>query len=127
MGKTSLALNIAENVCFKSNIPVGIFSLEMSAEQLVHRIVCSQAEVESDKIKTGALNGIEYQRIVGSVSDMQKHVMIIDDQAGLKNHRSARTCPAHERKLWHWISWSSTICSSFPVRVTNRIGRKPSK
>lgn len=84
MGKTSLALNIAENVCFKSHIPVGIFSLEMSGEQLVHRIICSQAEVESDKIKTGSLDGLEYQRIVSSVSEMQKNVMIIDDQPGLK-------------------------------------------
>ncbi len=84
MGKTSFALNIAENVCFKSQIPVGIFSLEMSAEQLVHRIVCSQAEVESDKIKTGAINGIEFQRIVAAVNFMQNHVMIIDDQPGLK-------------------------------------------
>lgn len=84
MGKTSFAINIAENVCFKNHIPVGIFSLEMSAEQLVHRIVCSQAEVESDKIKTGSLNGLEYQRIVTCVSEMQRHVMIIDDQAGLK-------------------------------------------
>lgn len=84
MGKTSLAINIAENVCFKSKIPVGIFSLEMSAEQLVHRIVCSQAEVESDRIKTGSLDGMEFQRIVASVNNMQKGVMIIDDQAGLK-------------------------------------------
>jgi len=84
MGKTSLALNIAENVCFKDKIPVGIFSLEMTAEQLVHRIICSQAEVESDKIKTGSLNGLEYQRVVASINEMQKHVMIIDDQAGLK-------------------------------------------
>lgn len=84
MGKTALALNIAENVCFKSKVPVGIFSLEMSAEQLVHRIVCGQAEVESDKIKTGALNGVEFQRIVTTVNDIQQHVMIIDDQAGLK-------------------------------------------
>ncbi|MBN9378478.1 MAG: replicative DNA helicase [Chlamydiales bacterium 38-26] len=84
MGKTALAINIAENVCFKNNIPVGIFSLEMSAEQLVHRIVCSQAEVESDKIKTGSLNGIEFQRIVSAVNMMQEHMMVIDDQPGLK-------------------------------------------
>ncbi len=84
MGKTSLALNIAENVCFKNRVPVGLFSLEMSAEQLVHRIVCSQAEVESDKIKTGSLNGAEFQRIVSAVSGIQNHVMVIDDQAGLK-------------------------------------------
>jgi replicative DNA helicase len=84
MGKTALALNIAENVCFKSHTPVGIFSLEMSAEQLVHRIICSQSQVESNKIKTGSLNGPEFQRIVQSVGQMQNHVMIIDDQAGLK-------------------------------------------
>jgi replicative DNA helicase len=84
MGKTALAINIAENVCFKNQIPVGVFSLEMSAEQLVHRIVCSQSEVESDKIKTGALNGMEYQRIVESVSEMQRYPMLIDDQPGLK-------------------------------------------
>lgn len=84
MGKTAFALNIAENVCFKSNEPVGIFSLEMTAEQLLHRIVCSQAEVESDKIRTGALSGLEFQRIVSSVALMQNHTMVIDDQPGLK-------------------------------------------
>lgn len=84
MGKTALALNIAENVCFKSNVPVGIFSLEMSAEQLVHRIICSQSQVESNKIKTGSLDNREFQRVVQSVGEMQNHVMIIDDQAGLK-------------------------------------------
>jgi replicative DNA helicase len=84
MGKTALALNIAENICFKNNLSVGIFSLEMTADQLLHRIICSQAEVESDKIRTGALNGTEFQRVVSSVSQMQKHTMIIDDSPGLK-------------------------------------------
>lgn len=84
MGKTALALNLAENICFKNKIAVGIFSLEMSASQLAHRLICSQSEVESDKIKTGALNGIEYQRIVGAVHTMQGHTLIIDDQPGLK-------------------------------------------
>lgn len=84
MGKTALAINFAENICFKNNIPVGVFSLEMSAEQLVHRIICSQAEVESDKIRTGSLNGIEFQRVVNSVNQLQNYNMIIDDQPGLK-------------------------------------------
>ncbi len=84
MGKTALALNIAENICFKNGLPVGIFSLEMSAEQLVHRMICSQAEVESDKIKTGSLNGLEFQRIVATVGQIQDHQLIIDDQPGLK-------------------------------------------
>jgi replicative DNA helicase len=84
MGKTALAVNIAENVCFKNNLPVGIFSLEMSADQLVHRIICSQSGVESDKIKTGSLNGTEFQRIYNSVRQMEKHTLVIDDQPGLK-------------------------------------------
>lgn len=84
MGKTALALNLAENVCFKNGIPVGIFSLEMSAEQLVHRIICSQAEVVSDKIRTGSLSGLEFQRIVQTVGELQQHSLIIDDQPGLK-------------------------------------------
>ena len=84
MGKTSMAINIAENICFKNDVPVGIFSLEMSAEQLLHRIICSQSEVESDKILNGSLNGHEYQRIVACVNSMQKHTLLIDDQPGLK-------------------------------------------
>jgi len=84
MGKTALALNIAENVAFKNGCPVGIFSLEMTAEQLLHRMICSQAEVESDKIRTGSLNGVEYQRVVSAVGAMMKGTMVIDDQPGLK-------------------------------------------
>lgn len=84
MGKTALALNIAENVCFRNGIPVGIFSLEMTAEQLLHRIICSQSEVESEKIKKGSISGLEFQRIVSSVNMMQKQTMVIDDQPGLK-------------------------------------------
>lgn len=84
MGKTALAVNIAENICFKGQLPVGIFSLEMSAEQLVHRMVCCQAQVESDKIKTGALSTAEFHRIVEAVKKMGNHTMVIDDQAGLK-------------------------------------------
>ena len=84
MGKTALALNIAENICFKSGLPVGLFSLEMSAEQLMHRLICSQAEIESDKLRTGSLSGAEFQKVVSAVSSMQKGTMVIDDQPGLK-------------------------------------------
>jgi replicative DNA helicase len=84
MGKTALILSIAENICFRNKVPVGIFSLEMSASQLLGRLICSQAEVESQKLQTGSLNGGEYQRIVGAVNNMQKHTMIVDDQPGLK-------------------------------------------
>ena len=84
MGKTALALNICEQICFRNRIPVGVFSLEMSAAQLLHRTICSQSEVESEKIQAGSLNGSEYQRVVAAINDMQKHTMVIDDQPGLK-------------------------------------------
>ena len=103
MGKTAFSINIAEQVCFKGGMPVGIFSLEMTAEQLLHRIICSQAEVESDKIRTGGLSGVEFQRVVSAVGRMQEHTMIIDDQPGLKitdlRARARRMKEAHDIKL----------------------------
>lgn len=103
MGKTALALNIAENVAFRNSLPVGIFSLEMTAEQLLHRMICSQSEVESDKIRTGSLNGIEYQRIVAAVNAMMKGTIVIDDQPGLKitdlRARARRMKESHDIQL----------------------------
>ncbi len=84
MGKTALSLNIAEAVSFKNHIPVGIFSLEMTAQQLVHRIVCSQSEVESNKILTGALSTAEFHQVVEAVNEIQQHIIVIDDQPGVK-------------------------------------------
>lgn len=84
MGKTALAINIASNICFHSKKAVGIFSLEMTAEQLLHRMVCCYAEVESERITKGTLSGAEFQSIVAAVGEMQKHTMLIDDQPGLK-------------------------------------------
>ena len=91
MGKTALGVNIAENICFKSQLPVGMFSLEMSAEQLVHRMISSQSEVESDHIKRGSISGEEYQRVYETVERMRDHTLIIDDQPGLNiNNLRAR-------------------------------------
>lgn len=83
MGKTAFAINVAENICFKNNIPVGIFSLEMSGEQLVHRIIASQSEVEAEKIKKGNISPEEFQRINESVNTIKHHYLVIDDQPGL--------------------------------------------
>ena len=84
MGKTAIAINLAENICFKNHVPVGFFSLEMGATQILHRVISSQSEVESEKILTGSLSGNEYQKVVGAVNRIQKDLMIIDDQPGLK-------------------------------------------
>lgn len=84
MGKTAFAVNIMENVAYKCHLPVAIFSLEMTADELLHRMICSLAEVESDHIRTGSLDGHEYQRIVEAVNTMKQHTIIIDDQPSLK-------------------------------------------
>ena len=55
MGKSAFALNIATNAALRGNAPVAIFSLEMSKEQMVNRILCSEAMVDSNKVRTGKL------------------------------------------------------------------------
>ena len=98
MGKTALALNIAENVCFKSNLPVGIFSLEMSGEQLVNRTISSQSEISAEKIQRGDMTGTDYQKIVAVVEELSNHSFVIDDQPGLSiNDLRARARRMKER------------------------------
>ncbi|PCI76782.1 replicative DNA helicase [Candidatus Aerophobetes bacterium] len=103
MGKTAFVLNIAEHVCFNSGMNVGFFSLEMSADQLLHRMVCSQSGVESEKIQKGTLNGQEYQRVASTLNKMSEHTMIIDDQPGLSisdlRARARRMKEAHNIDL----------------------------
>ena len=84
MGKTAFALNIAANICFKGRMPIGVFSLEMSADQLVDRLIASHSQVEAGKIQVGSLSGDEFQAVCSAVEDMQQHTMVIDDQPGLR-------------------------------------------
>lgn len=83
MGKTALAINIAENISFKSKIPVGVFSLEMSKDQLTHRIISSQSEVDSAKITTGKLTPIEFEKICFVSESIKDYHLIINDTASL--------------------------------------------
>ena len=82
MGKTAFALNIAQNVAIKSKIPVAIFSLEMSKEQLVQRMLCSEAEVDSQKIRTGNMQRKDWDKLANSMSDISEAPLYIDDTAG---------------------------------------------
>ena len=84
MGKTALALNIASNIAFLGKKAVAFFSLEMSAEQLLHRMICAHAEVEAEKVRTGSITGEQFQQLVSSVHIMQKSTLIIEDQPSLR-------------------------------------------
>ena len=82
MGKTAFALNIAQNVAIKEKVPVAIFSLEMSKEQLVQRMLCSQAEVDTQRIKTGNMNQKDWDKIVNAMNDFANAPIFIDDTSG---------------------------------------------
>ena len=82
MGKTAFALNIAQNVAIKAKIPVAIFSLEMSKEQLVQRLLCSEAEVDSQKMRTGNMQRKDWDKLATSMSDISDAPIYIDDSAG---------------------------------------------
>ena len=85
VGKTSLALDIARNVATKAKIPVGIFSLEMSKEQLVDRLLCSEAGVDLWKMRTGHLSDRDedddFPRIGHAMGVLSEAPIFIDDSA----------------------------------------------
>ncbi len=83
MGKTSLALDIARQATLHHNIPVGFFSLEMSSQALVDRMLSAEAGVDSWKMRTGkALTEDDYEKIQGAMSRLSKAPLYIDDQPG---------------------------------------------
>src|SRR6266849_3787485 len=79
MGKTALALNIAENVAVRGNRPVAIFSLEMSKESLLLRLLSSDAQIDSHKFRTGHLSREDGGKIPGSLSRLAEAPLWIDD------------------------------------------------
>ncbi|MGE5496288.1 MAG: replicative DNA helicase [Burkholderiales bacterium] len=79
MGKTSFALNIAQHVAVKENIPVAIFSLEMSREQLATRMLCSEALVDSQKTRLGGLTDDDFDRLSEAVNILGVAPVYIDD------------------------------------------------
>jgi replicative DNA helicase len=88
MGKTALALNIAENVATANPYEprthaVGIFSLEMSSEQLVHRMLFSHSRVESYKLRTGSIYKDAHAKLTDAASALMRAPIYLDDTAGL--------------------------------------------
>lgn len=84
MGKTALALNFAMNAAIENNVPVGIFSLEMPAEQLMQRMLSATSGVNSDKIRSFNLNEKEWPKIDVGVNKLSNAKIFIDDTAGAK-------------------------------------------
>ncbi len=81
MGKTALALNIAENVVLRQREPVAVFSLEMSKESLLLRLLASESRVDAHKFRTGHMNKDDWGKITGSLATLGEAPLWIDDSA----------------------------------------------
>lgn len=83
MGKTSLVMNIVEHVVLEQKLPVGVFSLEMTAESLVLRMLCSRSRVNMRNIRDGFLAERDFPKLTGAAGKMATAPLYIDDTAGL--------------------------------------------
>ncbi len=83
MGKTSWVLNVAQNAAIDHGVQVGVFSLEMSKEQLVQRLLCSEGRIDLQKLRKGQLSPSEYQRLATAAAHLNTAPIWIDDQAGI--------------------------------------------
>src|ERR1700676_1321912 len=101
MGKTALALNIAQHVAAKLDKTVAIFSLEMSKESLLTRMLCASARVDSQKFRAGFLNSEERQKLRGAANQMVEAPLYIADTAGITRlamHAKLRRLQAERRQ-----------------------------
>ena len=83
MGKTAFALNIATNIAVRANTPVAIFSLEMSKEQLVSRILSSETLIDSNKLKTGKMEEEDFVKLAEGLQPLSESEIYIDDTPGI--------------------------------------------
>jgi len=83
VGKTSLAMNIAEHVALDNNIPVGVFSLEMTADSLVLRMLCSRSRVNLRNVRDGFLAERDFPKLTSSAGKLANAALFIDDSSGL--------------------------------------------
>lgn len=95
MGKTALALNMAQNAAMATQIPVAVFSLEMSKEQLVNRMISSLAEIDQQTLRNGRIFGDDWVRLVSAIAPLAEAPVYIDDTPAI----SVREVRAKARRL----------------------------
>ncbi|MGZ4813611.1 MAG: replicative DNA helicase [Terriglobales bacterium] len=100
MGKTAFALNIAENSAVRDGKVVGVFSLEMSREALLLRMLCSNSQVDSHKLRTGFLGRDDYQKLVEGLGRLAEAPIFIDDTPGI----TISEMRAKARRLQHQMN-----------------------
>ena len=96
VGKTSLAMNIAEHVAIEQRLPVGVFSLEMTSESLVLRMLCSRSRVNLRNVREGFLAERDFPKLTGSAGKLANAPLFIDDSSAL----SILQLRAKARRMW---------------------------
>jgi replicative DNA helicase len=102
MGKTALVLTLAQNSAIQENATIALFSLEMSKEQLVMRMISSEARVDAHRFRTGYLSREEWGRLAGAIGTLSETSLFIDDTPGisvLEMRAKARRLVAEQKKL----------------------------
>ncbi len=103
MGKSALALGIAEYAGVVAKVPLAIFSLEMSKEQLVQRLLCSHARVDANKVRTGYLAASDWPHLTAAAGKLSESAIFIDDTAGISvmelRAKARRLKASHDIKL----------------------------
>lgn len=92
MGKSAFALNIATNAAVKAKVPAVLFSLEMSKEQMVNRILCSEAMVDSNKVRTGKIDDDDWIKLADTMGDLSEAPIYIDDTPGISINEIRAKC-----------------------------------
>jgi len=103
MGKTALAMNIAEHVALVEGKPVAVFSLEMSSHQLVQRLLCSRAKVNLQRVRNGFLSERDFPSLTAAASHLAAAKLFIDDSPGLSiaelRAKARRLVASHQVQL----------------------------
>ncbi|MCZ6485813.1 MAG: replicative DNA helicase [Acidobacteria bacterium] len=126
LGKTSLVVNIAQTAASEHQKVVGIFSLEMAAQQLVTRMLCSEARVDSHKMRSGYLSKDDWKRLAKTMSKLARAQIFIDDSAGISvvemRSKARRLKAEHGLDLLivDYLQLMSGTSSSSRVRFENR-------
>lgn len=94
MGKTALALNIAANAALDHGARVAFFSLEMSRDEVTHRILSSEAKVDSSKLRNGQLNGTDWELLTDAAASLAKADLYIDETGGMSHGEIRARCHA---------------------------------
>jgi replicative DNA helicase len=98
MGKTSFVLNVAHHVALNENIPVVIFSLEMSQSEIVQRLICSEAKVDTSRLRSGHLSDADWMRVSTAVGRLDTAPLFIDDSASISMMEIRAKCQRLKRK-----------------------------